>query len=75
MTGFAAATPLWFYMFAEAQQKSDGIFLGPVCGQLIAWVLEELAHRSNYGDDEPWNDTLGKRDSFNLTEFLMNTVS
>ena len=73
-SGFAAATPLWFYMFAEAQHKRGGIFLGPVCGQLIALVLEELARRSNYGDDEPWNDTLGKRDNFSLTEFLMNTV-
>lgn len=74
-SGFAATTPLWFYLFAEAQRKRDGIFLGPVCGQLIALVLEELARQSNYGDDEPWNDTLGKRDSFSLTEFVMNTIS
>lgn len=73
-SGFAATTPLWFYMFAEAQHKRGGNFLGPVCGQLIAWVLEELAHQSNYGDDEPWNDTLGKRETFNLTEFLKSTV-
>ena len=74
-SGFAAATPLWFYLFAEAQQKRDGLFLGPVCGQLIALVLEELARRSNYGDDEPWNNTLGERNSFNLTEFVKNAIS
>ena len=66
-SGFAATTPLWFYMLAEAQHKRDGMFLGPVCGQLIALVLKELARQSNYGDDKPAKDT--------LTEFVMNTIS
>jgi len=74
-SGFAASTPLWFYLLAEAKQQRGGNFLGPVCGQLIAVVLERLVRLSNYGDDEPWNDILGKRDNFTLTEFLMQTVS
>lgn len=74
-SGFATATPLWFYLLAEAKLKRGGVFLGPVCGQLIALVLEKLARRSNYGDDEPWNDILGTKNKFSLTEFLMQTVA
>jgi Animal haem peroxidase len=74
VSGFAKDTPLWFYVFAEATKKRGGAFLGPVCGQMLALVLLELARRSNYEDDDPWNPILGQKDKFNLTEFLMNTL-
>ena len=73
-SGFDKATPLWFYLFVEARHWQKGQFLGPCCGQLIALVLLELARRSNYQDDEPWDETLGKKNTFNLSEFLMHTL-
>lgn len=73
-SGFHKRTPLWFYLFAEAQQRRGGTCLGPVCGQLVALVLKELARRSNHQDDDPWNNILGKKANFNLSEFLRNTL-
>jgi hypothetical protein len=73
-SGFDKDTPLWFYLFAEATKKREGAFLGPVCGQMLALVMLELARRSNYEDDNPWNPVLGQKDKFNLTQFLMNTL-
>ena len=73
-SGFHQATPLWFYLFAEARQRRQAQTLGPVCGQLIALVLLKLAELSNYEDDDPWNETLGPKATFNLSEFIKHTL-
>jgi hypothetical protein len=44
-TGFSDATPLWFYVLAEAKH-GGGSQLGPVGGTIVAEVLIGLARRS-----------------------------
>jgi hypothetical protein len=36
---FAASTPLWYYVLAEAKVAADGLNLGPVGGRIVAETL------------------------------------
>ena len=36
---FAASTPLWYYILAEAKVAADGLNLGPVGGRIVAETL------------------------------------
>jgi hypothetical protein len=36
---FAARTPLWYYVLAEAKAMEDGLHLGPVGGRIVAETL------------------------------------
>ncbi len=36
---FAASTPLWYYVLAEAKATADGLNLGPVGGRIVAETL------------------------------------
>ncbi len=36
---FAASTPLWYYILAEAKAMSDGLNLGPVGGRIVTETL------------------------------------
>jgi hypothetical protein len=36
---FAASTPLWYYILAEAKIAADGLNLGPVGGRIVAETL------------------------------------
>jgi Animal haem peroxidase len=36
---FAASTPLWYYVLAEAKAATDGLTLGPVAGRIVTETL------------------------------------
>lgn len=36
---FAASTPLWYYILAEAKITADGLTLGPAGGRIVAETL------------------------------------
>jgi hypothetical protein len=73
--GWAAGTPLWFYILKEAQACGRGDQLGPVGGRIVAEVLLGLL-RADPGSyliaDPSWTPTLPSRDgtSFSLTDLL-----
>ncbi len=47
---FAASTPLWYYILAEAKAMADGLNLGPVGGRIVTETLIGLlrADRTSY---------------------------
>jgi hypothetical protein len=74
--GWAAGTPLWFYILKEAQACCGGDQLGPVGGRIVAEVLLGLlrADPDSYLVAEPsWTPALPGRDAagFGLTDLLM----
>ena len=74
--GWAAGTPLWFYILKEAQALGAGNQLGPVGGRIVAEVLLGLlrADPDAYLTADPsWTPTLPSRDgtSFGLTDLLL----
>jgi hypothetical protein len=74
--GWAAGTPLWFYILKEALACGDGDRLGPVGGRIVAEVLVGLlrADPDSYLIAEPsWTPTLPGRDaaSFGVTDLLI----
>ena len=73
--GWAAGTPLWFYILKEAQAYGGGDQLGQVGGRIVAEVLLGLLRAdpdSYLAADPSWTPTLpGRADpSFNLTDLL-----
>ncbi len=60
-TGLPHAAPLWFWILAEAEQRSGGKHLGPIGGRIVAEVLIGLAlkDRSSYLKGDPgWQPNL-----------------
>jgi len=59
--GWAAETPLWYYVFKEAEVRAAGEHLGPVGGRIVAEVLLGLleADPDSYKNAEPgWRPEL-----------------
>lgn len=74
LNGFTTKTPLWFYLFAESVHFHDGALLGPVCGQIVASVLTELARRSGFDDNAPWDPILGEKNEFDLRQLILHSL-
>jgi hypothetical protein len=71
-SGFDRATPLWFYILAEASRAGGGR-LGPVGGTLVAEVLIGLVRRSpdSILGNPAWRPTLGAHPGeFTLVDLL-----
>jgi len=59
--GWAAETPLWYYVLKEAEVRAGGEHLGPVGGRIVAEVLLRLldVDPGSYRSAEPgWQPTL-----------------
>jgi hypothetical protein len=74
--GWAAGTPLWFYILKEARACGSGDQLGPVGGRIVAEVFIGLLRAdpdSCLTADPSWTPTLPGRDraSFSLTDLLI----
>jgi len=72
-SGFAARTPLWFYILAEAAFFSGGRHLGPVGSTIVAEVLISVLRNSTYSilSDPQWSPTLGATQGlFDLEDLL-----
>ncbi len=74
--GWAAGTPLWFYVLKEAQVFGHGDHLGPVGGRIVTEVLLGLlrADPDSYLSADPqWTPALPSREatSFELADLLI----
>ena len=72
--GFAAITPLWYYVLKEAQLLASGLHLGPVGGRIVAEVLIGLLQCDPNGylaNPAGWQPIFGSSaGSFKMTDFL-----
>ena len=73
---FAASTPLWYYVLAEAKATTDGLNLGPVGGRIVTETLigllraDPTSYLSAYPHFEPFLGTglqLGPSLDLNIT--------
>jgi len=72
-SGFAARTPLWFYILAEAAFFSGGHHLGPVGSTIVSEVLISVLRNSTFSilSDPQWSPTLGRKPGkFDLEDLL-----
>jgi len=70
-----AATPLWYYVLAEAQSRRGGACLGPVGGRIVAEVLVGLlAHDpdSYWRRDPTWlpDELIAERRDFTMVDLI-----
>jgi hypothetical protein len=66
-------TPLWFYILREAAVTSDGEYLGPVGGRIVAEVIVGLIQgdSSSYLRQDPdWTPTYGSSGTFTVVDLL-----
>jgi hypothetical protein len=78
--GWAAETPLWFYILKEADVLHDGDRLGPVGGRIVGEVLVGIidADPESFRSVDPdWMPTLRSRraGSFDLADILVPSDS
>ncbi len=74
-TALLAATPLWYYVLAEAQSRRGGACLGPVGGRIVAEVLVGLLAGdpdSYLSRDPTWlpDKLIPKRRDFEMADLI-----
>ncbi len=72
--GLEASTPLFYYVLKEAELLSDGLYLGPVGGRIVAEVLLDVVERDprSYLNQRPaWAPTLPDRQGNVTGDFRM----
>ena len=78
--GWTGETPLWYYVFKEAEVRAGGQHLGPVGGRIVAEVLLGLldADPGSYRSSQPgWRSTLPSSEAggFTMSDLTALAVS
>ncbi|WP_216215426.1 peroxidase family protein [Amycolatopsis aidingensis] len=72
--GFEHSTPLWYYVLKEAEVLTNGLYLGPMGGRIVAEVIIGLIQTDpeSYLAHAGWRPTLPRRsqDRFRMTDLL-----